>query len=234
MQPAGARCRRLPERSSRPRFDVAAPGLPRADRLPDLEVPLAHAACAADRGRADLEVLRDVGGHRRRGRGRRGAAGGRRLPPEPAPLLQARRARPQGHPPVRPARHRQDAAREGSRERLGLDLLLAERLRLHRDVRGARRRPHPQALRPRAQARAGDRLHRRARRRRDAAHRLRLQPRARPDPQPAPRRAGRLRPPGPGRHHRRLEPARGPRSRPTAAWALRPPGARLSARSRRA
>ena len=114
---------------------------------------------------------------------------------DPAPLLQARRARAEGHPALRPARHRQDAAREGGRPRLGLDLLLAERLRLRGDVRRPRRRPHPQALRPRAQERARDRLHRRARRRRHAAHRLRLQPRARPDAEPAPRRARRLRPP---------------------------------------
>ena len=164
----------------------------------------------------------DLGRHRRRRRGRRRAAGGRRLPARPAALLQARRARAEGHPPLRPARHRQDAARQGRRARVGRDLLLAERVGLRGDVRRPRRRPHPQALRPRAQARARDRLHRRARRRRHEAQRLELQPRARPDPEPAPRRARRLQRQRAGRHHRRVEPARGSRPGAPAPGPLRP------------
>ena len=131
----------------RRRADVASARLPRADRLPDLEVALADAAGAADRGRALLEVVRDLGRHRRRRRGRGRAAGGRRLPQGPAALLEARRPRAEGHPPLRPARHRQDAAGEGRRPCLRADLLLAERLGLRGDVRRPRRRPHPQALR---------------------------------------------------------------------------------------
>ena len=60
--------------------------------------------------------------------------------------------------------------REGGRERVRCELLLAERLVVRRDVRRARRGAHPQALRGGAQARARDRLHRRARRRRHGPH----------------------------------------------------------------
>ena len=233
MEAAGGLARGLLQRPSGDRSHVAAADLPRADRLPHLEVALADAARQADRGRALVEVVRHLGRHRRRRRGRGRAAGGRRLPQRPAPLLEARRARPEGHPPLRAARHRQDAARQGGRARLRRHLLLAERLGVRRDVRRPRRRPHPQALRSRAEERAGDRLHRRARRGRHAPHGLELQPRARPDAEPAPRRARRLRPPRAGRHHRRLEPARGSRPRAPAPRPLRPPGARRRARSRR-
>ena len=101
----------------------------------------------ADRGRAVLEVLRHLGRRRGRRRRRGRAAGGRRLPARPASLRQARRARAEGHPPLRPAGHREDAARQGGRARLRRDLLLAERLRVRRDVRRPRRSAHPQALR---------------------------------------------------------------------------------------
>ena len=65
-----------------------------------------------------------------------------------------------------PPGHRQDAARQGGREGVRREVLLAERLGVRGDVRRPRRLPHPQALRRGAQERAGDRLHRRARRRR--------------------------------------------------------------------
>ena len=55
-------------------------------------------------------------GRRRRGRGGQGrAARGRRVPARPEALQVARRQGPEGHPAARPARHRQDAARQGSR-----------------------------------------------------------------------------------------------------------------------
>ena len=116
----------------------------------------------------ELGSLRHVGRRRRRRGGEGGAAGGRRLPPRSEALRAPRRARPEGDPALRPARHRQDAAREGGRQRVGREVLLAERLGVRRDVRRPRRRADPQALRGGAQERAGDRLHRRARRRRHA------------------------------------------------------------------
>ena len=109
-----------------------------------------------------------LGRRRRPRRGEGGAAGDRRLPARPGALRGARRARAEGHPLPRPARHRQDARREGGRERVRRALLRAERLGVRRDVRRPRRRAHPQALRGGAQERAVDRLHRRARRRRQA------------------------------------------------------------------
>ncbi len=179
-----------------------------------------------------LEVVGDLG--RRRGcrRGARGVPGGRRVPAGSEALLAARRARPEGHPPLRLARHGEDAARQGRGARVGRDLLLPERVGVRRDVRRARRRADPQALRHRAPQPAGDRVHRRARRRRYAPLGPLVQPRARPDLEPAARRARRLRGRGPGRDHRRLEPARGPRPGPAPAGPLRSPDPRLAARPR--
>ena len=153
---------------------------------------------------------------------------------DPASLRHARRASTEGHSPLRPAGHREDAARQGRRPRVRRELLLAERLGVRRDVRRSRRLSHPQALRHGTQEPAGDRVHRRARRRRDAALGSRIQPRARSDAEPAPRRAGRLRGCGPSRRHRRLEPARGSRPGSPAPGPIRPPDPRLAARPRRA
>ena len=50
---------------------------------------------------------------------------------------------PQGDPAARPARHRQDAAGQGRRARVGRQLLLPVGRRVRRDVRRPRRRPHP-------------------------------------------------------------------------------------------
>ena len=76
---------------------------------------------------------------------------------------------PKGILLLRPARYGEDAARQGRGARVGSELLLPERVGVRRDVRRARRRAHPQAVRHRAQEPAGDRVHRRARRRRHAA-----------------------------------------------------------------
>ena len=61
---------------------------------------------------------------------------------------------PQGHPAARPARHRQDAAREGRREGVRRTLLQPVRELVRRDVRGPRRRADPAAVRDREGARA--------------------------------------------------------------------------------
>ena len=149
---------------------------------------------------------------------------------EPERFESARGARPEGDPLPRPARHRQDAGGEGGRERVRGPLLRAERLGVRRDVRRARRGPHPQALRRGAQQCAVDRLHRRARRCRPRPQRQLLEPRAGPDAQPAPGRAGRVRPPRPGGGDGGLEPAPGPRPGTASAGAVRPPDYRPAAR----
>ena len=168
-----------------------------------------------------------MGRRRRPGRGEGGAPRGRRLPEGAGALRQARRPRAEGHPAVRPARHRQDAAGEGRRAGVRRRVLLPIGVVVRRDVRRRRRRPHPQAVRHRAQARTRHRLHRRARRRRHRAQRHELQPRAGPDPQPAARRAGRLLERPRRDRARRLQPPRRARPGPPAARPVRPPGAGL-------
>ena len=133
---------------------------------------------------------------------------------EPQALRAPRRAGSARDPAARAARHGQDAPRQGRRERLGRELLLAERLLVRRALRRARRREDPEAVRGGAQARARDRLHRRARRRRHGAQRRRLPSRARPDAEPAPRRARRLQRARRGGRHGRVEPPPGSRRRP--------------------
>ena len=215
------------------RADVAAVDLLRPDHLSALAHAPVHAAREAGEAGGERELLRLVGRRRRRRGGEGRAAGGRRLPPPPEAVPAPRRPRAEGDPPLRPARHRQDAAREGGREGVRREVLLAERLGLRGDVRRPRRLPHPQALRRGAQERAGDRLHRRARRRRHRPRGRRLQPRARPDPEPAARRARRLRRGGAGDRDGRLQPAPGSRPRTPPPRPLRPPGARLAARPER-
>ena len=172
---------------------------------------------------------------RRRGprRGEGGAPRGGRVPARPQALRTARSTSSARDPSPWASGHREDARREGGRERIGRELLLAERVVVRRDVRRTRRRAHPQALRGSTQARPRDRVHRRARRRRHGADGRRLPPRARPDAEPAPRRARRLQRPRRGRRHGRVEPAPGSRRRTLAPRPLRPPGARLGARRRR-
>ena len=74
------------------------------------------------------------------------------------------RARAQGHPAGRPARHRQDAAGARGRRRGGRAVLLHLRLGIRRDVRRRRRRPRARPVRAGAQGGALHHLHRRARR----------------------------------------------------------------------
>ena len=179
----------------------------------------------------NLEVGWD--GHRRRRRGEGRADRGRRVPARPDAVPPARREGPAGRAAARPAGHRQDAARQGRRARVGRPVLLAVGELVRRDVRRPRRRAHPAPVRRGAQARAGRDLHRRARRRRRAP-RLRQQLRARADAQPAARRDGRLRLDRPGRRDGRLEPAREARPGAAAPRPLRPPGLRLPAGRRRA
>ncbi len=157
---------RIPARRGSVDPDVAAADLLRPDHLPALADAAVHAARQAEQAGGELGLDGHVERRRRARGGESRAAGGRGLPAQPAALRAPRGARAEGDPPLRPAGHRQDAAREGGRERVGRELLLAERLGLRRDVRRPRRLAHPQALRRGAQARPLDRVHRRARRRR--------------------------------------------------------------------
>ena len=93
-------------------------------------------------------------GRRRHRRGRGRAQGDRRLPQEPRPLPQARRGVPQGRAAVRPAGHRQDAARARRRRRGRRAVLLAERLGVRRDGRRRRRVARARPLRPGQEGRA--------------------------------------------------------------------------------
>ena len=107
-----------------------------------------------------------LGRHRRR-RGDQGrAARGRRVPLRPEALQGARGQGAEGDPAARPARHRQDDARQGGRPRVGRQLLQPVGLLVRRDVRRPRRGPDQAPVQGGARQRAGDPLHRRARRRR--------------------------------------------------------------------
>ncbi len=134
---------------------------------------------------------------RRRGRGRgdRGARGDQGLPRQPGQVPGDRRQDPQGRAALRPARHRQDAARPRGGWRGRRALLLDLRLGLRRDVRRRRRVPRARPVRAGQGQRPGDHLRRRDRRRRPAPRRgtRRRSRRARADAEPAARRDGRLR-----------------------------------------
>ena len=71
---------------------------------------------------------------------------------DPERFTEARREGPEGHPPARPARHRQDAARQGGGQRVRRAVLRAVGRRVRRDVRRPRRRAHPAPVRRGAQA----------------------------------------------------------------------------------
>ena len=222
-----------PESDRRGGADLAAA----PDVRPDHLFALAHApGDAAGGAEARARHVEDVG-HVGRSRGPRGSArrdaGDRRLHEGLEEVRPSRRARAEGDLALRAAGHRQDAAREGGRPRVGRELLLAERLGLRRDVRRPRRRPNPKALRAGTQGCARDRVHRRAGRGRRSALGPRVQPRAGPDAEPAARRAGRLQQPRAGDRHGRLEPPPGPRSRAATPRPLRPAGSRVASRSRR-
>ena len=94
-------------------------------------------------GRAVGHVRR----RRRLRRGGRGAAGDQGVPAGPRPLPGHRRPHPQGRAALRPARHRQDAARPGRRRRGRGAVLPDLGLRLRRDVRRRRRQPGPRPVR---------------------------------------------------------------------------------------
>ena len=106
-----------------------------ADDRPDVADDEADAADQAGADRARFELVGQLVGRRRERGGARGAAGGRRLPPRAETVREARRARPEGHPPARAAGHRQDAAREGGCERVRREVLRRERVVVRRDVR---------------------------------------------------------------------------------------------------
>src|SRR6059058_2150128 len=89
-------------------------------------------------------------------------------------FLRDRQRRSTGHPALRPSRDREDAAREGDRQRSRGAVLRPERVRIRGDVRRARCGPDPKALRGGPEPRAGDRVHRRARRRRLSPDRARV------------------------------------------------------------
>ena len=110
-------------------------------------------------------------GRRRRRRGGRGAAGDQGVPREPEEVPGARRAHPEGRAALRPAWHRQDAARARGRRRGGRAVLLDLRLRLRRDVRRRRRLARARPVRAGQAGGAVHRLHRRDRRRRPASRR---------------------------------------------------------------
>ncbi len=165
---------------------------------------------------------------RRRRRVRGGDRGARRDQGVPAGARQVpgrRRQDPQGRAALRPARHRQDAARPRGRRRGRRAVLLDLRLRLRRDVRRRRRVPRPRPVRAGQGERPGDRLHRRDRRRRPPPRRRhgRRPRRARADPQPAAGRDGRLRRPRRRHPDRRDQPARRARPGAAAPRPLRPP-----------
>ena len=174
---------------------------------------------------------------RRRGRLHRGQAGdqrGGRLPQDPGPLQGDRGQDPQGRPPGRPARNRQDADRPRRRRRGRRALHVGERLGLHGDVRGRRGQPGARPVPDRPQAGPGHRLRRRDRLHRPQARcRARRRPRrARADAQPDALGDGRLRHRRGRGHDRGHQPARHPGPGPAAAGPLRPPDRRAAARPR--
>ena len=186
-------------------------------------------------------------GRRRRGQG--GAARGHRLPEDAREVRPSRRQAAQGDPAGRPARHRQDAAGARGRGRGRRALLLDQRLRLRRDVRGRRRGARARSLRS---GEAESALHHLRRRAGCAGQGAWAGPGdargARADAEPAAGRAGRLRSarrrdpdgrhqpagdPGPGVAARRAlrspDPGRPPRQ---AGAACDPQGARAAGRAR--
>ena len=145
---------------------------------------LHHAADAAGRqqGRDDLRPFArqaagrgpDQGHLRRRRRLRRGQGRSRRtgrVPARPGQVPEARRQDPARRADGRPARHRQDAARQGHRRRGQGAVLLDLRFRLRRDVRRRRRQPRARHVRAGQEARAVHHLHRRNRRGRPPSRR---------------------------------------------------------------
>ena len=174
-------------------------------------------------------TFQDVAG-RRRGQGR--ASRDHRLPEGSSEVPEARRQDPQGRPARRPARHRQDAARQGHRRRGQRAVLFDLGLGLRRDVRRRRRLARARPLRAGQEARALHHLHGRDRRGRPASRRRpgRRPRRARADAEPAAGRDGRLRDQRGRDPHRGHQPAGRARPGAAAARPLRPPGGGAAAR----
>ena len=160
-----ARCRygRGAPRVRRRRRDGGVPWLPprMAADLPADRAAVPHVARRGDDAAhqaaghpAGQQLERALGRRRRRGRGEGRAARGRGVPARAPEVRGPRRARAEGHPALRPAGHRQDAAGEGRRAREPRGVLLAVGVELRRDVRRRRRVAHPQAVRDGPQARA--------------------------------------------------------------------------------
>ena len=173
------------------------------------------------RGRAEDHLPR----RRRRGRGGRGAPRDQGVPREPQEVPGAGRANPEGRAALRPAGHRQDAARARRGRRGRRAVLLDLRLGLRRDVRGRRRLARARPLRAGQAEQPLHHLHGRDRRRRPPPRRRpgRRPRRARADAEPAAGRDGRLRDEGQHHPHRGHQPARHPRPGAAAPGPLRPP-----------
>ena len=182
-------------------------------------------ACARYEPSGDKVTFADVAGIEEvEGRAERG----RRLPPQPGQVPQARRPDPARRAAFRAARHGQDAARARGRRRGGRSVLLDGRIRVRRGDRRSRRRARARPLQGGEGERSGDRVHRRAGRNRPLAHerRGRLQRRQRragADPQPDPDRDGRLRLGDERDRDRSDEPTRRARPGTPSAGAVRPP-----------
>ena len=170
----------------------------------------------------------DVRRRRRLRGGDRGARRDQGVPPGAGQVPGRRRQDPQGRAALRPARHRQDAARARGRGRGRRPVLLDLRLGLRRDVRRRRRLPGARPVRAGQGERPRHRVHRRDRRRRPSPRRRhgRRSRRARADPQPAAGRDGRLRRPRRRHPDRRDQPPRHPRPGAAPPRPVRPPDQR--------
>ena len=180
-------------------------------------------------------TFRDVAGRRRGGRG---APRDQGIPREPEEVPGARGADPDGRAALRPAGHRQDAARARGRRRGGRAVLLDLGLGLRRDVRRRRRLARARPVRAGQAEQPLHHLHGRDRRRRAPPRRRprRRSRRARADAQPAARRDGRLRGEGQHHHDRGHQPARHPRpgaAASRAASTARSPSTAPTARAAR-
>ena len=187
-RPTGAGARRRGHRRADGPRDAAVADVPhvrRADAALLRPLVLVHAprrrrrdghvlvrALAGEAVRAD-DRARDLRRRRRHRGGRAGARGGRRLPPRPGEVHEARRADPARRAPERLAGDGQDAARARGRRRGRRAVLLDVRLGVRRDDRRRRRLARARPVRAGEGRGALDRLRRRDRRDRAIARRRR-------------------------------------------------------------